>query len=61
MSTETKCPGRVLEPHLYGKGILRRPAWPWEIAELVSFLASPRAASIHGAEYVIDGSTVPIV
>ncbi|KAF0095532.1 MAG: 3-oxoacyl-(Acyl-carrier-protein) reductase [Puniceicoccaceae bacterium 5H] len=38
-----------------------RPVWPWEIAELIAFLASPRAASIHGADYVIDGGTTPTI
>ncbi|WP_418648303.1 SDR family oxidoreductase [Thauera butanivorans] len=38
---------------------LGRPSKPIEVANLIAFLASPRAATITGTEYVIDGGTIP--
>lgn len=38
-----------------------RPAQPEEVAELVGFLVSPRAAYLTGTEFIIDGGTIPTI
>lgn len=38
-----------------------RLAEPEEVAELVGFLVSPRAAYLTGTEFIIDGGTIPTV
>ena len=38
-----------------------RGAEPSEVADVIAYLASDRAAAVHGAEFVVDGGTVPTV
>lgn len=51
--------GREIIMNALGGIPIGRPSTPQEIANLVAFLASDRAASITDAEYVIDGGTTP--
>jgi NAD(P)-dependent dehydrogenase (short-subunit alcohol dehydrogenase family) len=51
--------GRRIVMQSIGGIPLGRPAKPEEVADLIAFLASPRATSISGSEHRIDGGTVP--
>lgn len=53
--------GKAIIMNALGGIPLDRPAKPDEVANLIAFLASDRAASITGTEYVIDGGTIPTV
>ena len=44
-----------------GRISIGRGAEPEEVADLIAYLASDRAAAIHGAEFVIDGGTIRTV
>jgi NAD(P)-dependent dehydrogenase (short-subunit alcohol dehydrogenase family) len=48
---------RIME--MLGGIPLGRTGRPEEVAELVAFLASDRSAFISGADYIIDGGTIP--
>lgn len=58
--TDTKTAQQMIMNSLGGIP-LGRPNRPEEIAELVYFLSSSKALSITGAEYVIDGGTIPTI
>ena len=51
--------GREIIMRSLGGIPLGRPSTPAEVANLIAFLASDRAGSITGAEFVIDGGTIP--
>jgi NAD(P)-dependent dehydrogenase (short-subunit alcohol dehydrogenase family) len=51
--------GRLMES--LGGIPVGRPVRQEEVAKVVAFLLSARAAFIQGAEYVVDGGTLPTV
>jgi len=53
--------GRQMIMDSLGGVPIGRPSKPAEIASLIAFLASDRAGTITGTEYVIDGGTIPTV
>lgn len=53
--------GRKMIMESLGGIPIGRPTKPQEVANLIAFLASDRASTITGTEYVIDGGTVPTV
>ena len=53
---------REATSHGHGWGdSVNRTGKPEEVAELVAFLASDRAAFISGVDYVLDGGALPAI